>query len=140
MATETKTNVDEFLKQYNLINSTSGSVVITNSDGFIIKVLQEDLIKQYSAELVDFLINNTRKYKDFGMAQATLKQLIEVKKAWWPAAQTNRNLNVNVFDEQLKKWFEVRQSIKESSKDEIEKEILVTIDKSYKDEEENNGK
>jgi hypothetical protein len=87
-------------------------------------VLKEDLIKEYSAELVEFLIGQTRRYKDFGMSQATLKQLIELKKAYWPA--TNKNLQLTAttdFNNLLDKWMEARSTIKVIDKKEIENEV-----------------
>lgn len=98
-------------------------------------VLREDLIKDYSAELVDYLIGEVRKYKDFNMANSVLKQLIELKRAYWPAAQTNKNLNVNVFDEKMKQWIDTYKTMKPQNKEEMKKEITVTIDSSYKEDE-----
>jgi hypothetical protein len=118
------TEVDEFLDEYNKKNDKNKST----SD---IIILKEELINKYSAQLVDFLLSQTNKFKDFGMAQATLKQLIELKKAYWPATIKTAQLNVNVFDEQLKKWAAVRKNIKSSPNEEIVKEVeeeLIAID------------
>jgi hypothetical protein len=103
--------VDKFISKYS--TSASSEVVI----------LKEELLRKYTSELVDFLLGESRKFKDFGMASTTLKQIIEVKKAFFPEAITSRNLNVNVFQNQLQDWAKIRKEIKKDENSVIIKEV-----------------
>ena len=105
--TDNSSDVDKLLASCN--NPTSGQVI----------VLKEELIKQYSAELVDFLMDKAMERKDFGMASKVLSQLVEVKKAYWPATQKNVNVGVDIFDVQLDKWFKAQQIISQNKPEEI---------------------
>jgi hypothetical protein len=108
---ETKSEAEKLLEK---ANSDSASDLI---------ILKEDLVKKYSAELVDFLMDESRRYKDFGMSSKVLQQLIDLKKAYWPAAQTNKNYNVDVFDSQLKTWIETTMQMPGITKTQIKNEI-----------------
>jgi hypothetical protein len=131
------TAVDEFLDKRT--SDTGSSLYDENTSAAIntdsskpdvvsdVIVLKEELINKYSAGLVEFLISQTKRYKDFGMAQSTLKQLIELKKTYWPATQKNANVNITLFDDQLKKWAAVRRSIKADPNTVIMKEVRDTL-------------
>lgn len=99
----------------NILSSNYSDKVfyINDKNGKTIRVLSEELIKNYSAELVDFLIDKSREKKDFAMASRVLQQLIEVKKAYWPATQKSLQTNIDIFDVQLDKWKKARDELKE---------------------------
>jgi len=127
-----KNEVDEILSAYKVDTSKSTSpIFFVDKKG---ELLSEDKLKVYSDKLLDMLIEQAASKKDFGMMSATLRNLIELKKSWYPAAQINKNLNVNVFGEQLQTWVKARKQLKDNSDEQINKEILVTVDNSYKEE------
>jgi hypothetical protein len=105
---------------------TSDVDILLNKKTSDVVILKEELIKNYSAELIDYLINDTRKHKDFDKANSVLKQLIELKKAYWPATQKSVQSNLDIFDDKLKKWIEARKKAGNTSK-EIAEDIIVTI-------------
>jgi len=131
-------NVDNFLDKYK--NTTE---IVKEEEKKEVIVLKEELLRTYSAELVDFLLKQTKKYKDFNMAQITLKQIVEVKKAFFPATQKSIVATGDIFKNQLVQWIEVAQNIDNTkNREEIKNEILVTVDNSYKEDEvdKNGGK
>lgn len=124
--TEQKTDVDEVLEKFKS-TETPSSVTIYSKDGKVIRTLDEEELKSISKEVLEYLLNDVRKYKDFGMAATTLKNIIELKKAWFPATQVNKNLNVNLFDDQLSKWYQARKELKQLEGKEA---IIVTTEQS----------
>ena len=89
-------------------------------DGSIIRLLDEQIIKAYSQELLDFLLEDVRLNKNVKLGEKLLSILLEIKKSYWPATQKNLNANVGLFDKQLEQWQTARN------------EIIVTVDDSYK--------
>lgn len=117
MTTQGKTEVDLLLEKYNKPNPSS--LVVFDSKGNKIKTFTEEEIAGISKEVLDYLLEDIRKYKDFGMGTKVLQQLIELKKAYFPATQVNKNLNVNLFDDQLSKWFIARKELKKMEEKQI---------------------
>lgn len=109
--------IDSFIQTYSI---PASSIQILDKDGNVIKTLNEEDLKSLSQEVLGLMINDVRKYKDFGMNNTVLKQLIELKKAWFPATQVSKNLNVNLFDTQLNKWYEAAKELRKQRKEEIE--------------------
>jgi len=104
---EEKSEVDKAL-----VHGPTDIIKIYDAKGDVIKTLNEDEIKLFSKELLDGLLSQSRRYKDFGMMSKLLQQLIDIKKAYWPATQTNKNLNINLYDEQLEKWKEAAKELR----------------------------
>ena len=77
------------------------SVKFYDKDGNIISELTDEVLKKLSQETLEYMMSDVRRFKDFGMASVIGKQLIELKKAWFPATITSKNLNVNVFSDQV---------------------------------------
>jgi hypothetical protein len=126
-----ESKVDKLLAKHDV-----STIKLYDSNGKLIKTLSEDEIKMYSQELVEYLIDKARTYKDVGMMNAVLKQLIEIKKAYWPATQTSKNLNVNVFDDQLSKWYQATKELQIREKD----KILITTTGATIEEDPNGGR
>jgi DNA-binding transcriptional MerR regulator len=120
-----KSVVDELLDKTDI-----SSIKLYNKAGALVKTLSEEEIKCYSQEVLEYLLDQTRKYKDFGMGTKVLQQLIEIKKAYWPAVTKNIQSNINLFDEQLEKWKSVRKELKEIEK---ESPIIISIDNNIKE-------
>jgi len=81
-----------------------------------ISFLDEIDLNGVTKEIIDFLLDAVRESKDERKAMRLAEVLIELKKAWYPAAQTNKNINVNLFENQLNKWLEVETKIAEYKK------------------------
>lgn len=127
---EENSEVDRLLED--IRRKKTKHLVVFSEEGQVLKKLDEEEIQSLSKEIIDYLIGDIRKYKDFGMSTKVLQQLIDLKKAYWPATQMNKNMNVTVFDEQLKKWILARQELKDENKEELKNEVIHTIDDSYK--------
>ena len=80
-------------------------------DGSRIRLLDENIIKAYSQELIDFLLDAVRQDKDIKVGEKLLSLLLEIKKAYWPATQKNLNANIGLFDKQLEQWQDARQTL-----------------------------
>lgn len=106
-----KSEVDLLLEKTNV-----GKVQVYDKEGNVVKTLTEEEIKSTTQEVLDYMLDSARKYKDFGQLTNVLKNLIELKKAYWPSTQVNKNLNINVFDAQLEKWQKARQELKKLEK------------------------
>lgn len=115
-----KTEVDMILERYNGA-ATSDSVVLVNQSGAVIKALNEEDIKLFTQEVLDLVLSDVRKYKDFGQSTKVLQQLLEIKKAYWPATQVNKNMNINLFDDALEKWYKAAKELKRLKEEEKEK-------------------
>ena len=98
-------------------------------DGSQIRLLDEQIIKAYSQELIDFLLEAIRVDKNVKAGEKLLSLLLEIKKSYWPAMQKNLNANVGLFDKQLQEWQTTRNNMieievgKESLSEDIDKKI-----------------
>jgi len=92
-------------------------------DGSQIRLLDENIIKAYSQELLDFLLEEVRVEKNVKLGEKLLSLLLEIKKSYWPATQKNLNANVGLFDKQLVEWQQLENNIIEVKNDSFEKEI-----------------
>lgn len=100
----TESKVDLLLKEADDNKKPVLSVQFLDPDGLLIKTLEEEDLKKLSTEVLTFMLSDVRKYKDFGMSSKLLGQMIDLKKAWWPATQKNLNANVDLFSDQLNEW------------------------------------
>lgn len=80
-------------------------------DGSRIRLLDENIIKAYSQELLDFLLDAVRTEKNVKAGEKLLTLLLEIKKIYWPATQKSLNANVDLFDKQLEQWQTARNEI-----------------------------
>lgn len=133
MTEETK-GVDEFLNKFKL--ESTPSVVFIDKEG---KLLSEDKIKYYTDKVLDEVLNQAMKRKDFVMLQQTLRSLLDAKKTWYPATQKAISANVNVFEDQLKAWVSVRQTMNNNSKEVIVEEVK-TAEKELEEIDANGGR
>jgi hypothetical protein len=118
-----ESEADKFLKPFKEFQKDAGTapLLFVDKDG---KLLTEEKIKFYSDKMLDMLIDIAGKKKDYGVINATLKTLIEIKKAWHPATLKSINANINTnFSEQLKQFYTVRQAFNNDSKEIIIEEI-----------------
>jgi hypothetical protein len=110
----TGSEVDAILSRYdeNKLSNTP-EILVLDEHGKLLRVLTEQGLKLITQETVDFLIAEVRRHQDVGMSNALLKQLIELKKAYYPATQKSVQANVDAFDTQLAKWFEAKKELTE---------------------------
>lgn len=94
-------------------------------DGSRIRLLDEQIIKAYSQELLDFLLEEVRTEKNVKLGEKLLSLLLEIKKVYWPATQKNLNANVGLFDKQLEQWQDTRNNLVviQEGKDNFKKEV-----------------
>lgn len=105
------------IKQINPYN-----LAVIDATGHIVKTIDNDDLKVKSAKLIDFMIKEVELNPKFYNAHNLLKDIVEVKKAFFP--ETSKTLTVdatNIFEEQLNQWKKARLQIK--SVEEVEKEI-----------------
>lgn len=80
-------------------------------------VLTENRIRELTSRFIEKCGNQATTYNDFGMNSKMVELLIDVKKAWFPETQKHLNMNVNSFDNQLKRWMEARKEMKEAQEE-----------------------
>lgn len=108
------------------------SIAVINEKGEIVRTLSNDDLKIKSQVLIDFMLNDLKYQPKFYNAHNLLKDIVEVKKAFFPEASKQLNIDVtNVFEEQLDKWKkerakivtiqEVEQEVKQAEKEAINK-------------------
>lgn len=105
----TESAVDLYLK--NLESNKVDSVKFIDGNGNLIKSFSEEDIKNMSQEVLEYMMIDVRRLKDFGMADKVLTQLINIKKAFYPAVTLQKSLNVNLFDDQLNKWYTAAKNL-----------------------------
>lgn len=86
------TKVDDFLDEIT-IKKEGKEIVIT-----------EKRVKEMLTKLVENMNKEAEFRDDFGMNTKLVGQLIEVKKAFWPATQKSLQGNID-FNQSLDKWF-----------------------------------
>ncbi len=120
--------VDQIVGAWHKNIKGSGSDEIKNKVGD----LQEGMVSGYSQEVLDMIITEIKKEPDFSKNARTLKLLIELKKAYWPATQTAIQAEVNL-DDRLKEWWFAQQELKKMDKEreanlEKEKKKIIEIE------------
>lgn len=104
-------SVDEFLDS-----------VTVNKDGKETTITEERL-RSIITKLVESMNREAEFRDDFGMNAKLVAQLIEVKKAFWPATQKSLQGNID-FNQSLDKWYDLQSQLIDKSK---EKEIVYEI-------------
>ena len=110
--------VDEFLDS-----------VTVKKDGKEIVITEEKVLKILT-KLINSMNRETEFRDDFGMNNKLVSQLIEVKKAFWPATQKSLQGNID-FGQSLDKWFLLQKQLLEKS-EENNKEIIYEITPNLK--------
>jgi hypothetical protein len=116
-----KSKVDLLLEK---VPNTQDTIFIQTEKG-VVPLVTEELLKKYSSELVDVLMGKVRKYNDFGMANALLKQIIDFKKAFWPATQKTITGTADDLNKMLDKWKTTRLELEKAKS---EGKAIITYD------------
>jgi len=122
-----KSQVDELLESYPDSQQSSSPVIIVKKGNLIIE-LSESTIKNYTIEVLNYVMEDIRKQSDFGKNYGTIRALIELKKAWWPATQKQITTNIDLFNEKLKSWYftnEDNRKMEEERKQNIKNEGVI---------------
>jgi hypothetical protein len=101
------------------------SIAVINEKGEIVRTLNNDDLKVKAQMLITYMLNDLKYQPRFYNAHNLLKDIIEVKKAFYPEVSKQLTVDAtNVFEEQLERWKQERKKI--NSEIEIEKEIVET--------------
>ena len=118
------TIVDGLLDNYEQNNSPSSPVIIIRKDNFQVE-LTEETVKKYSIEVLNYLIDDIRNDNDFNKRFMTLRALTELKRIWWPATQKQITTNIDLFNEQLKNWYQAEEKLNLMKRNDTNKQELV---------------
>ena len=105
------TEIDDLLNEYKSNTSfKEGSSIpkFVDKEG---KILTEEKLKVYSDAVLDKLIEIASYKNDFKLLSVVLRNLVELKRVWYPATQKSIQANVNLFSEQLEKWIIARKEL-----------------------------
>jgi len=93
-----------------------------NEEEIIIKqgeleyALSEKRIRELTSQFIEECGNDARLHNDFGKNVKVVQLLVDIKKAFFPATQKTINADVQDFDKQLEKWFELQKQMLEEKK------------------------
>ncbi len=105
-------DVDALLNEY---SNTPATVIVKR--GNIYKELTEEHIKEYTLEIINQLIEDIKANGDFRKNVRVLEQLIELKKAYWPATQKQITSNIDLFDKELQMWYKAEKDFQEMERE-----------------------
>lgn len=109
--------VDEFLDEIT-IKKEGKEIVVT-----------EKRLREMITKLVENMNREANVRDDFGMNSKLVSQLIEMKKAFWPATMKTLQGNID-FNQSLDKWFLLQNELLNKSK---EKTLIVEVAANEKD-------
>lgn len=93
-----------------------------------IRLLSEETLEQASTEMLalilDTIANEPNKEKRNRLGMRAYELLNDAKRSWYPATQKNLNVNANIFESQLKQFFDTFNKQQEK-----EKGIVIVADK-----------
>lgn len=85
-------------------------------------ILDENLVKILTEELLDWMMEDTRRVKDFGKSSTLIKTLIELKKAYWPALTKQVTADMTVpFEKQVEQFLALKKEARALAKIEKDK-------------------
>ena len=100
-----------------MTNQSNEAIIIIKKDGKE-TVLDERTVRLYTEELIEYLLEEVRSVKDFGKNTKLVQQLIEIKKAYWPATLKSITADVTVpFEKQVEQFLALRKEQRELEKD-----------------------
>lgn len=102
--------------------------VITISKGGMDYILTERRVRELTSKFIEICGEQAAYRNDFGQSLAFVKVLAEIKKTYWPATQKTLNAEVQDFDKQLDKWYELQNKLLEQNKN--KKEIILVPNES----------
>ena len=89
--------------------------VTVKKDGEVTVITEEKVLKMLT-KLINSMNREAGFRDDFGMNAKLITQLIEVKKAFWPATQKSLQGNID-FNQSLDKWYELQNQLIDKSKE-----------------------
>ena len=88
-------------------------------------VLTERRIRDLASKFLEACANEATMRDDFAMNSKMVDMIMKMKQAFWPATMKNLNLQVQNFDDKMKKWMEVRTEMNRAEKEGLK---VITID------------
>lgn len=82
-------------------------------------VLTERRIRDLTSKFLEACAKEANMRDDIGINLKMIDMLMKMKQAFWPATMKNLNLNVQNFDEKMKKWMEMRAEMNKAKKEGI---------------------
>ncbi|MCK5625142.1 hypothetical protein KAI04_04850 [Candidatus Pacearchaeota archaeon] len=80
-------------------------------------VLTERRIRDLASKFLEACAKEANIHDDFGMNSKMLDMLMKMKQSFWPATVKNLNLQVQNFDDKMKKWMETRAEMNKAEKE-----------------------
>jgi len=107
--------------------------------GTSVRMLSEETLEHMNSDLLAFILdkiqNEDQERTQANWAFRLLEMINDTKRSWFPATQKNINANINLFDEQLKRFNENYRKLREEK--DKKKEMVITINEDEIKEEEN---